>query len=177
LCKEDRKSKDRAMPAPLETDREQVRIVAVQIGVREAARQFGLSEETVKSWSKREGWLRDAQEKQEIVEQARAVKRESQGLPPRAPTAAEVLAKYGDNTRLALAKGISKGAQTVAEMDGQEVLMSAQQVQQLTKSAQVIHGWAQTVEHSLRLDVLASGQGMDQPVLDVDAQVVTGEDW
>ena len=60
------------MPAPLETDREQVRIVAVQIGVREAARQFGLSEETVKSWSKREGWLRDAQEKQEIVEQARA---------------------------------------------------------------------------------------------------------
>ena len=106
---------------------------------------------------------------------AREKLREKQGLSPREPNAAEILAKYGDNTRLALAKGISKGAQTVAEMDGQEVLMSAQQVQQLVKSAQTVHGWASTVEHSLRLDVLASGQGMDQPVLDVDSQVLTGD--
>ncbi len=46
------------MPAPgLGVDKEAVKAHAVTHGVREAARNFGLAESTVKSWSTREGWL------------------------------------------------------------------------------------------------------------------------
>lgn len=163
------------MPAPLEVDREQVRLVAVQIGVREAARQFDLPEETVKTWSGRYGWFKEKQQEQQLVTVARERKRESQGLSPREPKASEILEKYGKQTRLALAKGLAKGAETVADMDGQEVLMSAAQIKQLTGAAKDVHGWAQTVEHKLSLDVLASGQAQEHPVLDVAAEILTEE--
>jgi Putative ATPase subunit of terminase (gpP-like) len=45
------------MPAALDVDREKVQMLALTYGVREAARMLGLSEDTVKSWSLREGWV------------------------------------------------------------------------------------------------------------------------
>ncbi len=38
-------------------DREAVRLLAIQLGVREAARRTGLNESTVKSWSARHNWF------------------------------------------------------------------------------------------------------------------------
>lgn len=155
------------MPDPLTVDREQVRLVAVQIGVREAARQFGLPENTVKTWSGRYGWFKEAAEQQQLVETARETKRVRQGLSPREPTAAEILEKYGKETRLSLAAGIARGAETVRDMDGQEVLLASQQVSQLTKAAATVHGWQSTGPSlSVRLDVIAQS-GPDSPVIDI----------
>lgn len=48
------------MPAALEIDRSQVQMLVLTYGVREAARQLGLSEGTVGAWSARGRWLADA---------------------------------------------------------------------------------------------------------------------
>lgn len=45
------------MPAPLAVDKEQVRMLVVQYGTREAARRCNLNENTVLAWSNRGGWL------------------------------------------------------------------------------------------------------------------------
>jgi hypothetical protein len=47
------------MPAALDVNWEAVRMLAQTIGVREAARRMGISEDAVMQRSKREGWLRD----------------------------------------------------------------------------------------------------------------------
>lgn len=48
------------MPAPLNVDREAVKTLAIAVGVREAARQMGIPEPTVKAWCLRFGWLKHA---------------------------------------------------------------------------------------------------------------------
>lgn len=45
------------MPAALDVDREQVRMLVLAVGVREAARQMGLNEKTVLHWSHTGNWL------------------------------------------------------------------------------------------------------------------------
>ena len=47
------------MPAALDVDKEQVQMLVLTYGVREAARMLGLSENTVAAWSARGAWLAD----------------------------------------------------------------------------------------------------------------------
>jgi hypothetical protein len=47
----------RKMPKPLNVDWPAVRVLAVAVGVREAARQMGISQDAVRQRSKREGWM------------------------------------------------------------------------------------------------------------------------
>ena len=145
------------MPAALEIDREQVRIVAVQIGVREAARQFGLPEATVQAWSAREEWFAKKREQEQIVESARNQKIERQGLQPVATkTAAEVLRDYSGTTRLSHAKVADKVAKSLEIKDADELLVNMQNVLSAGKHAALVHGWqAGTGGTSVRLDLLA----------------------
>jgi hypothetical protein len=46
-------------------DRESVRLLAIELGVREAARQCGLSEDRVRKWSSRYKWLEQKAPKQQ----------------------------------------------------------------------------------------------------------------
>jgi hypothetical protein len=46
-----------ASPIPQKQDHESVRTLAIAIGVRPAARQLGLNEDTVCTWAKREHWF------------------------------------------------------------------------------------------------------------------------
>jgi len=158
------------MPPALEVDWKDVKTLALAIGVREAARRLGISEEAVMKRSSREKWLVPTQEQQQIEavkEQVVAERRQKQGLSAHVRTAAEILANLGEDTRSKLAIGVNKGAQTVADMDGQEVLLSSQQVQQLTKAAATVHGWQSTGPSlSVRLDVIAQS-GSEAPVIDV----------
>ena len=45
------------MPAALDVNREAVKMLAISVGVREAARQMGLNEDVVRQWSCREAWF------------------------------------------------------------------------------------------------------------------------
>lgn len=51
------------MPAALDVDREQVRMLVVSVGCSEAARQTGINLNTVLQWSARFGWLKALQVK------------------------------------------------------------------------------------------------------------------
>jgi len=48
-------------------DRESVRLLAIELGVREAARRCGLSEDRVRKWSSRYKWLEQRAPKQPII--------------------------------------------------------------------------------------------------------------
>ena len=45
------------MPRALNVDWPSLRVLAVAVGVREAARQMGISQDAVRQRSKREGWM------------------------------------------------------------------------------------------------------------------------
>lgn len=156
-----------ASTAPLAVDWNEVKTLALAIGVREAARQLEISEEAVMKRCSREGWLREQREIVEVQQTAIAEKRVRQGLSATVRTAADVMKTWDGETRFDLAKGLRAGAATVADMDGQEVLMAAQQVNTLVKSAALVHGWSVNITGSVRLDVLASGAGDQEPVIDV----------
>jgi hypothetical protein len=131
----------------------------------------------VKKRCTREGWLKPLHEAQTVIQEAKATVaeyREKRNVPA-VPSAAEVLQKLGNDTRSKLAIGLNKGAQTVSEMDGQEVLMSAQQISQLTKAAGTVHGWESgTNSPSIRLEII-NGQQPEAPVYDGYVEVSDAE--
>jgi len=127
------------MPQALEVDREQVRIIAMAVGVREAARQCELPESTVQSWSQREGWFAGRKEIEAIQERAVARVRESQGLQPTATSAVDVFSKYGGNTRLKLASVVDKQATCLDTKDPEELVLMAQTVKSVVDSAAKLH--------------------------------------
>jgi hypothetical protein len=55
------------MPKPLSVDWPAVRVLAVAVGVREAARQMGISQDAVRQRSKREGWIISAKSAQQLA--------------------------------------------------------------------------------------------------------------
>lgn len=146
------------MPAALEVDHEQVRIVALAIGVREAARQFGLTEDCVRTWSSREGWLKDQRESDLQTESLLAQKRERQGLSPTATAnASDILKEFGHETRLSHAKVARKIGKKLENVDEDELLMQMPNVLSAAKHASVVFAWSGTsTGASLRLDLLAS---------------------
>jgi hypothetical protein len=156
-----------ASTAPLAVDHEQVRTIALAVGVREAARQFGIQEDTVKKWSSREGWFAEKAEKEQLVQRAIEMKRISQGLSPIVPTAAEILKRTGPNTRAKLSIAVEKQAEHLAVMDPEELVVAAQTVTTVINGAAKLHSWAITVGGSVRLDVLASGAGDSAPVINI----------
>lgn len=149
-------------------DKDQVRIVAVAVGVREAARQFGLPEGTVQFWSAKEGWLREQEQVSTVQEQALERKRESMGYQPTSTNAVDVLAKYNGETRLGHATAAAKVAGKLQQMDADELFISAPLLAQHAKHASTIFGWGQSdLSVAVRLDVIASGQD-SCPVIDMD---------
>jgi hypothetical protein len=61
------------MPAALDVNWEAIKLLAQQIGVREAARRMGLPEDAVRQRSAREGWLRDMPRSQPLPPSVRKV--------------------------------------------------------------------------------------------------------
>src|SRR6478736_5623285 len=148
------------MPAALQIDKEQVRIVAVTVGVREAARQFGLPEGTVRAWSCREGWLVEKEQVQSVQERAVAVVREKQGLQPHAANAADSRKAFDGETRLGHAHAASKVAGKLKVMDADELFLSAPLLAQHAKHAATVFGWSGGDNNvSIRLDVIAAQSG------------------
>lgn len=115
-------------------DKEAVRAHVITHGAREAARAFGISENTVLSWSARYGWLTQAGQKQEV-----------QPLPKSMQTAAisaikpHQAARYSvDNlksrSRYRLMKGVDKGALAISRWKGDAIAANAQQLNQLASA-------------------------------------------
>jgi hypothetical protein len=140
---------------PLEIDHEQVRAVAVQIGVREAARQFGLKEDTVKGWSREEQWLTEEQAKERRIEALKQEKRIEQGINPNPPTASQILSQYSGNTRLKLAQTVDKQADNLAIRDPDELVLMASTVKTVIDGAAKLHGWETGAQVTVNFDLIS----------------------
>lgn len=104
------------MPQALEIDHEQVKCVAIQVGYREAARQFELKEETVLKWAQREGWSNQIKQATEAV----AVKVERQGLSSVVrKTPSDIMLGFKGKTKLSQAKTVYKTAKHFEKLPGE----------------------------------------------------------
>ena len=110
------------MPKPLNVDWPAVRVLAVAVGVREAARQMGISEDAVRQRSKREGWMASPKT---VAQRALAkpVTSVSPALSP-AHALANVLQEHERETKLSLARSarrMAKDAEQATLRRGVEV--------------------------------------------------------
>lgn len=165
------------MPAPLDVDREALEVLVKAVGVREAARQTGIAVPTLGAMSSRNGWLRQAQAdaapSPEMLPPSMRPVHTVHTKPSEAM--GNALRELGDKTKSRLARGLARGALTVAHLKGSAVLDRAQQVKALADAGAKLHGWdkadgaptsllgiAVTVSHpSQTVDVEATVTPMD----------------
>ena len=105
------------MPKPLNVDWSAVRVLAVAVGVREAARQMQISEDAVRQRSKREGWMVSPK----AVTQralAKSVTRVSPHALSPADALAIVLSERKERSKLGLSKYAAEAAERAGESDG-----------------------------------------------------------
>jgi hypothetical protein len=148
------------MAAALDVDKEAVRVLVVAVGCREAARQLGLPEDTVKSWSSRGGWLKGCKAVQQLPSSMRPAIRA-----PNAPTPASAMAnslsELGKSTRLNLARALSKGAEHVSTLSGPEILDKAEPIGQLTRSGVPVFGWKDGDDKAAPVTISIHLRGME----------------
>jgi len=133
-------------------------MLAVEVGVREAARRMGLSEEAVMKRSSREGWIRDLPRSERLpptVLQPVSVVRT-------APDAqADSIKERDKRSRSNHARAAETVSARIAEMEGDELLATMPAVLQSVKHASVTFGWAvgSNGQQSVRLDLIANSGG------------------
>jgi hypothetical protein len=105
------------MPKPLNVDWPAVRVLAVAVGVREAARQMGISQDAVRQRSKREGWMASPKT---VTQRALAkpVTSVSPNVLSPAHALANVLSERKHRTKLGLSKYAAEAAERAGESDG-----------------------------------------------------------
>lgn len=142
-------------------------MLVLAVGVREAARQMELDEDTVKSWSRRGNWLaacKPTPAKHELPPTIRPVT-----LAPNAPTAADALANVLSDrhkrTKLGLSAWAVNASEHAASLDPEEALAAAPSVKAVADVAGKV--WPEQGQQSIRLSIY----GQQSPVLDVEMDV------
>lgn len=136
------------MPAPLNVDREAVRVLAIAVGVREAARQMGLSEDAVMQWSKRYGWMTEKAAALERIPPGRGNNRVtavSASVRNPSEAMAKIMEDLSGKTKLSALKYAARTtehAAKVAEEDPESALSLASDVKSVLQTAQIAGGWA-----------------------------------
>ena len=112
---------------------EQVRVLALQIGVRPAARQLGLNEDTVCSWSKRYNWdtptIQPGPENSASKLQATHV----------GDTIARELAENERETKLGLSKHAKHAISAINK--SKHPAKWTKEAHDIAKVAGIVHGW------------------------------------
>lgn len=128
-----------SMPAEIPAElKEKVKMLAFQIGVREAARQCEVPESTVQYWSWNEDWMKEKAE----LEQTKALALERKGLQPLSTiNPVEVLGKIGGETKLVLAKAVKKTAKQLNREKGVGLIRNAQALKSTVDAGSKLHQW------------------------------------
>lgn len=141
-------------------EREAVKMLALEIGIRAAAREMGLDEHRVLKWSQRDPqgpWTIQAQT-QQLSPSARMPSQvvSSSSSSPSAALRTS-LATLGAKTRLNLAKAAHRGAKSLKRQPGEAIVRQAGNLAQLTTAAAKLHGWEeqQGTQGSVDVQVLS----------------------
>lgn len=147
-------------------DHESIRILAIQIGVRPAARKLGLNEDTVCSWAKRENWFATPAVTQPITQQALQAKPGDVLL--------DELADNERETRLSLSRYARRSTKDAESAS----LRESPYVKQAAQVASIAFKWDQkeqqnnTVVNIALLGVDPASVSVEQaPVIDVEPVV------
>lgn len=157
------------MGAALQVDWNEVKTLALAIGVREAARRMELPEDAVRQRSSREGWLVKQREFDAKVEVIKSTIRQEQGMSPEAVTASSVLASMGVNTRTKLASVAQRAAEKLDTLDEDELLSPAvtDVAFKYTSMAAKVHGWdqkAQSERNGVVINIALAGLSPEMAV-------------
>lgn len=139
------------MPPPLAIDKEQVRMLVLSVGVREAARQLDLNQETVAAWSARGDWLAHTREKPVLPKSMQPIASGASIKPADALT--EILTTEAKETRQFLSKTAHKAAKRASEQTGNEIIASSDKVLNIGKLAALTHGWNKDDAGGSRINV------------------------
>lgn len=128
------------MPAPLDVDKEQVRMLVLSVGVREAARQMGIAEGTVQYWSMKGNWLEPTKDR--LAELPKPLSQQGSTASTSAVQAlCNSLADQSKLVRTKMAAAFVKGASKAEQMDGKDVIASSGKLHELVKASAVVFGW------------------------------------
>lgn len=146
------------MPAPLDVDREAVRVLAIAIGVREAARQLNLDENTVLQWSKRGKWF--AKPELPILPPTMQ-KKVVPGVINPAVALQNALMEMSGKTKLGLGKACVKLAGKFADMDADELIQVTPAMKDTASVGQKAFDWSSGAS-GVQVNVAIGG---DHPVV------------
>lgn len=124
------------MPAALDVNREAVKMLAMEVGVREAARRMGLPESTVQAWSNRGDWFAPVKLPPTVLTATNATKQPSVAL-------AEALADDSIATKSGFSKAARRVAAHLGGQDAEKLLERdlAASGAQWSGIAKTVHGW------------------------------------
>jgi hypothetical protein len=153
------------MPKPLNVDWPAVRVLAVAVGVREAARQMGISQDAVRQRSKREGWMASPK----TVAQ-RALAKPVTSVSPSALSPADALAnvlqEHERETKLSLARSARRMAKEAEEA----TLREAPYVHKAAQVASITHSWREKEKNPNAILNVAILTGAEKPERVIDAR-------
>jgi hypothetical protein len=158
------------MPKPLNVDWPAVRVLAVAVGVREAGRQMGISQDAVRQRSKRERWMACPK----TVAQ-RALAKPVTSVSPSALSPADalvnVLQEHERKTKLSLARS----ARRMAKDAEQATLREASYVHKAAQVACITHCWGGKEKNPNAILNLGILIGTDRPTKTVQARDLDSE--
>jgi hypothetical protein len=141
------------MSKKVNVDKEAVRVLAIELGAREAARRLGLKEATVCAWSSRYKWKLPTRNQHAVIVAAgvdpyKSIKDGSVGVADAKAKAKELLlADFKEceaRTKNGLARATARAADEASALE--HVLPRTQQMQQLATAASRVFGWDQPAQ-------------------------------
>jgi hypothetical protein len=121
----------------MKQDKEAVKVLALAVGVREAARQLSIPENTILSWSKRDGWFANGQRKpKSLPGPAR-----NQSAITASDALRSTLIERSNATKLGLSKAAAKAAEHLGDSMPEMILAQSDRMHNVAKTASLVHGW------------------------------------
>jgi len=140
-------------------DREAVRVLAIELGAREAARRLGLNPNTVLSWAKRYNW--ELPNRKGGVTKASANAITLQSKP--GDVLLTVHKELEGRTKTGLAQATAKASEHAAEQDGATNLAQSGKLRDLASAAARIFGWDANRTSAVTLNqVVVSQEQLEQ---------------
>lgn len=143
------------MPAAYPPElKEKVKMVTLQIGPREAARQFDIPEGTVTAWSTREGWFEQVAAatlvKEKVIEE-----RGMQSVAVR--SSVDVMLKLGEKSKLRAAKVGDNTLKAISRKRDDKLIACAPAFKATVDSLAKIHEWGSPANNLTQVNVNLTG--------------------